>query len=392
MPELNKDPLLVEINARLKKGEGWIGYRNIGSGSSKYLYYAFYRDGKQIFLNTKTNDPETAYRQLLASRNLVAEGHRVLPQEASKLKYEDLKQILTDYYREQAPASLYVRKNKLGQPEETFLGADKFDKFFKGLPITQITATRLQDFIKWRRREGDSDATIRRQLGSLRSAFNRAKDLDLITDNLIPSFRLPKDSEPREGFVESDVFEKLRNTLPENLRPTVTFLYYSGQRKGSVKKIVWSMVSANNDEIQMPGRITKNRRPHTVPLVGPLSEIADILIGMRKKFPKPTDRVFDFTNFHWLWNDACDRLGLGKFDRKTRRYEGLIATDFRRAAARNLTKAGVDRRTAMRITGHRTESIFERYNIKDDKDVKEALIKVGQYKKPAVVAEISATR
>jgi hypothetical protein len=96
-----------------------------------------------------------------------------------------------------------------------------------------------------------------------------------------------------------------------------------------------------------------------------------------------------------MWNDACDRLGLGKFDRKTRRYEGLIATDFRRAAARNLTKAGVDRRTAMRITGHRTESIFERYNIKNTEDVKEALIKVGQYKKPkkpANVAEIPATR
>lgn len=392
MLEMNKDPLLVEINARLKKGEGWIGYRNIGTGPSKYLYYAFYRDGKQLFINSKTNDPETAYRQLLASRNLVAEGHRVLPQEASKIKYEDLKQILMDYYREQAPASLYTRKNSNGTLEETFLGADKFDKFFRGLSITQITATKLQDFIKWRRREGDKDATIKRQLGSLRSAFNRAKDLDLITDNLIPSFRLPKDSEPREGFVEHDVFEKIRSKLPENLRPTLTFLYYSGQRKGSVKKIVWSMVSTSNDEIMMPGRITKNGRPHTVPLVGPLSEIADTLTEMRKEFPKPSDHVFDFTNFHWLWNDACDRLGLGKFDRKTRRYEGLIATDFRRSAARNLTKAGVDRRTAMRITGHLTESVFERYNIKDDKDVKEALIKVGQYKKPASVAEISTTR
>jgi integrase len=184
----------------------------------------------------------------------------------------------------------------------------------------------------------------------------------------------------------------LSPTVHASLRWTHTFLYYSGQRTGSVKKTVWSMVSPSNDEIQMPGRITKNRRPHTVPLVGPLSEIGNNLTEMRKKFPKPTDRVFDFTNFHWLWNDACDRLGLGKFDRKTRKYKGLIATDFRRSAARNLTKAGVDRRTAMRITGHRTDSIFERYNIKDDKDVRDALIKVGQYKKPATVVEIPATR
>ena len=44
----------------------------------------------------------------------------------------------------------------------------------------QITAMKLQGYIKWRRREGDADATIRRQLGRLRSAFNRAKALDFI--------------------------------------------------------------------------------------------------------------------------------------------------------------------------------------------------------------------
>jgi integrase len=69
--------------------------------------------------------------------------------------------------------------------------------------------------------------------------------------------------------------------------------------------------------------------------------------------------------------------------------------DFRRSAARNLIKAGVDRRTAMRITGHKTEEVFERYNIKTIDDVKEALLKVASYKKPATVvavAEASPTR
>jgi hypothetical protein len=52
----------------------------------------------------------------------------------------------------------------------------------------------------------------------------------------------------------------------------------------------------------------------------------------------------------------------------------------RRSAARNLIKAGVDRRVAMKITGHKTERIFERYNIKTTDDVREALIKIGQFK------------
>jgi len=35
----------------------------------------------------------------------------------------------------------------------------------------------------------------------------------------------------------------------------------------------------------------------------------------------------------------------------------------------------------MTITGHKTEAVFERYNIIDTNDMKEALVKVGQYVK-----------
>jgi integrase len=85
---------------------------------------------------------------------------------------------------------------------------------------------------------------------------------------------------------------------------------------------------------------------------------------MRKSFPKQTDHVFNFRNFRNIWNATCGKLGLGKFNPKTREYSGSTPDDFRRNAARNLIKAGVDRRVAMKITGHKTEHIFERYNIK----------------------------
>jgi hypothetical protein len=61
---------LQEVNTRLKRGEGWIGYRksNASNGElipSKFLYFAFYQGPAQKFVNSKTNDPEEAYRQLL---------------------------------------------------------------------------------------------------------------------------------------------------------------------------------------------------------------------------------------------------------------------------------------------------------------------------------------
>jgi integrase len=169
--------------------------------------------------------------------------------------------------------------------------------------------------------------------------------------------------------------------MPEHLRLTTLYLYYTGSRMGEVKKITWGMVSKDCTEIIIPARITKTDDGRTVPLVGPLAEIAEVLRETRKKFPKASEPVFNMRNFRRMWNRTCHKLGLGVYDEKgdNRRYTGLHPHDFRRSASRNLIKAGVPRSTAMLITGHKTESIFERYNIKDTADAEAALMKVGQY-------------
>src|SRR5437870_13106325 len=163
------------------------------------------------------------------ARGLVEQGQRLLPSEVGRVRYEDLKRILLDYYRTDRPASLYHRKTENGGIEECFLGMDKLDTFFKRLPVTEIRVQKIKAYIQWRRKEGDADATIRRQRGHLRLAFNRAFKEEEINRNDVPPFELPKDSDPREGFIEPDTFETLRNAFPEHLRPALTFLYYTGR-------------------------------------------------------------------------------------------------------------------------------------------------------------------
>jgi integrase len=164
----------------------------------------------------------------------------------------------------------------------------------------------------------------------------------------------------------------------------VTFLYQTGCRTGAAKQIVWQWVKLDEGIVELPAGITKNGDALTLP-------VSTELVGMLKKmFRVDSKPVFDTTNFRKAWNAACVKVGLGKQDKFI--YRGLIPHDLRRSAVRNMRKAGVDQTTAMSISGHKTVSVFQRYNIVDVKDKQAAMEKVTQFNASLMQVEASGSK
>ena len=95
-----------------------------------------------------------------------------------------------------------------------------------------------------------------------------------------------------------------------------------------------------------PGRDqTKNSDGRTVPF-------PDVVIRMLEQIEPKAGGVFEITNLRKAWQKACLAAKLGSFTKvegiADPRYTGLILHDLCRSAIKNLMKAGVNEKVAMK--------------------------------------------
>lgn len=179
-----------------------------------------------------------------------------------------------------------------------------------------------------------------------------------------------KEAHPWQGFVTHSEIERLRDALPADLRDPIAFLYYSGWRVGEMRSLEWRDIMAGS--IRLRPENSKNDEARVLPLT---RELAAIIDRARARRIPEIPNVFHRDNgtpiglFRKSWVTACRKAGLG----------AILVHDLRRSCIKNLVDAGVPEKTAMSISGHKTRSVFDRYQINDEQTLTRALEKVSDH-------------
>ena len=327
----------------------------------------YYRDGKAIYEGAGTEIKDEARDLLKVREAAIAKGAPVT--KADRLKFDDaVKDVENDYK---------VNGKKSGDGVEYRVRLH-LAPVFGGRRMSTITTADVRKYIAARLDAGAKRATVNNELAIL----NRAFTLAIVAGLLLAKPKIEK-MDPRNvrtGFFEREQFDAVVRHLPAELIPVMTFAYLTGWRiKSEILPITWAQVDERAEVIRLEVGSTKNTEGRTLPY-GLLPELRDVIEAQAKrrealkKAGTISPYVFGRDDgtainpwFFEAWRAACKAAGC----------PGRIPHDFRRTAVRNMERAGVSRSVAMKITGHKTESVYRRYAITNEGDIREGLGKLA---------------
>jgi integrase len=280
--------------------------------------------------------------------------------------------VLDDYLRD-----LRLREKKGVRAEDFRLGPESPLREALGHePAGRLTLGALEAYAERRRTKGSSNATINRDLQGLRSALRRAVRAGQLLR--LPPFPEKLKERVRQGFFSSEEVDRLcAKPTPAWLAEMIRFAFVTGWRRGELLALRWEWVDLGEREIRLPD--SKNDEGRVVPIAGELRAIMERLTDARRVRRPDGSVAIAETVFHDDGKPITKKRFVKGWNaaRKAAKLTDRIFHDFRRSAARRLTNAGVPQQVAMRVTGHKTPSMFRRYSIVEKVDMAQGLEKVA---------------
>lgn len=357
--------------SRNRRGQGTVyrpKYTYKGERRTSQVWWIQYygeQDGKaKKFRESSGSKVKSEAVALLNKRLGESKRQRAARQKMRDVVFGDLVQLLRDNYE--------LKGNKSNiEPRIKHLQAA-----FDGQKVAGIREGSIDRYAADRVRAGAANATVNRELAALRRMFNLAERAKLVDS--VPGFEMLPENNVRKGFFEEDDLQRLLRYLPVRLHALARVAFITGWRRGELLSRDWQHVNFDSEWLRLEPGETKNGEGRNFPIIAPLRRVLEEQKERKLEVEKRTGRIIAplffylegpkagqrIKSFRRAWATACRKAGIP--DRRMH--------DFRRTAVRGLTRAGVPRSAAKKLTGHETDSIFERYNIADEA----VLIDAGQ--------------
>ena len=244
------------------------------------------------------------------------------------------------------------------------------EPFFGGMIAERVNGDHLQRYIRERLDAKAATSTVNHELTVFKAMFNHGAKADSPKVFRVPRFPAKlREPNPRSGFVNDEQYAALQAKAKYVwLRAVLAVAYNFGLRKGEVLGLHVSQIDLKARTIHLLPGTTKNDKGRAVVMTEDVYKlVAECVTGK-----KPGDRVFTWadgkpvTDFRRTWRTLAKKVEM----------PDLIFHDLRRSAARNMVRAGISKQVAKLISGHQTDSVFDRYDITDATDLVEATRKL----------------
>lgn len=220
-----------------------------------------------------------------------------------------------------------------------------------------------------------SGGTINKLVSLGRRIYYLAMDEGIVTSNPFARRGMFKEH-PVGRYIPADDFRRILGHLPEHLQPVVLAAYLSGMRAGEILTLRWGKVDLQTGVIDLSAEDTKTDEPRLIYL-NSLPELRKVFVEAALKKSKTQQLVFTKSDGGQipLWATrrpfmkACKLAEVGPY-----RFH-----DLRHTFNTNMVKAGVSKATIMKLTGHKTISMFLRYTHLDREQSEAAMQRLGEF-------------
>ncbi len=208
-----------------------------------------------------------------------------------------------------------------------------------------------------------SYATLNRETGLLRTLLNYSVKCGFLNANPIAGLRKLDENNIRQVFVSEAQFNFLLSHAEESLKPIMLVAYDTGMRKQEILSLTHSQLDLKEGIIRLAPADTKTKQPRTIYLT------TRVIEELRQLPRSLSGDVFINPRTGRRWEDIRSKFARA---RKAAKMEHVWFHDLRRSFVTNARRRNIPESVVMRMSGHRTRTVFERYNIVDEGDLRRA--------------------